>query len=552
MWYIYFCMINSFATNIDDIELPKSFPSPFADEPHPLCVVAADELKAVIAKQNGWRDELEAGKMFGVLVVRCAGGALGYLAAFSGNMAGSNHHPNFVPPVYDLLNPDGFFKIEEQEITDINRQVAEIESDGDFKRSVNDLELTIIDAGREIAASSAKIRERKEKREAVRALGCDAGTLAEFVRESQHDKAEHKRLQRRLDAVIDEKKRAVNVYSQRLNGLQERRRMLSSALQMKIFDCFGMLNAKGHIAGLPAIFAPSAQGVPPAGAGECAGPKLLQYAFANNLTPICMAEFWWGSSPKSVIRHHGRFYPACKGKCEPILNYMLQGLNVDDAQRNHHRMASKPLDIVYEDEWIVVINKPAGMLSVPARGESDSVLQRLISLYPDATGPLLVHRLDMETSGLLIAAKTGEAYRHLQAQFEMRQVKKKYVAVVDGVVVGVSGEVSLPLSADYINRPMQMVDFEKGKEAISIWRVIERIGNRTVVELNPVTGRTHQLRVHCAHKMGLGCPVVGDELYGQRAERLYLHAAKVEFVHPYSNNNISFNVEVPFRHKYPE
>lgn len=307
-----------------------------------------------------------------------------------------------------------------------------------------------------------------------------------------------------------------------------------------------MLNARGEEKDLLEIFRDTPQGIPPAGAGECALPKMLQFAYLHRLRPLAMGEFWWGDSPKEEIRIHGHFYPSCRGKCGPILRHMLEGLEVEKnpLQEDIHR--TTPLETVYEDEWIVIVEKPAGMLSVPGKDEIGSVLERLRERYPQATGPLLVHRLDMATSGLLLAAKTKEVHQKLQALFETRNMRKKYEAILEGTVETDEGCIELPLCPDPTDRPRQMASAERGKPAVTRYRVKKREGGRTWVDFYPLTGRTHQLRVHAAHPLGLGHPIVGDELYGHRAERMYLHAASLEFVHPVTGKKIQVEREADF------
>lgn len=262
-----------------------------------------------------------------------------------------------------------------------------------------------------------------------------------------------------------------------------------------------------------------------------------------------MAEFWWGDSPKNEIRHHGYYYPSCKGKCEPILQHMLQGLEVDENPLLDNVHKDTELETVFEDEWLVVVNKPAGMLSVPGKAEDmDSVYHRLKKKYPDATGPMIVHRLDMATSGLLLVAKTKEVHQHLQAQFENRSIKKRYIALLDGVIAETekTGRISLPLCLNPLDRPRQMVNEEYGKEAVTEYQIITNSRNCTRIAFYPLTGRTHQLRVHAAHPKGLNCPILGDELYGKKADRLYLHAEYIEFRHPVYGDIVCIHKEPEF------
>ena len=407
---------------------PERFTWPFCYEPHPLCLLAAEEVKREIA-----RIEPSEGKMFGVLVVDTDEG-LGFLAAYSGLLEGRNDWEYFVPPVYDAQQPDGYFKTREREIMQAE---------------------------------------------------------------------EHKQM--------------------------------SQELQIWLFQQYRLLNAKGEVHDLVEIWndyhsAPRIREkfpLPPGGTGDCCAPKLLQYAYQQGFQPVCMAEFWWGDSPKGIIRHHGQYYPACRGKCLPVLTWMLQGLQVDpDPDKEPH--ARHDVEIVYEDEALAVVNKPPGMLSAPGRTEHYSVATWAQERWP---GSMIVHRLDMMTSGLLIVAKTAESYHHLQDQFTARTVKKKYLALVEGTPRNEHGVIDLPLSSDPMNRPLQMVDTGHGKRAITEYRILHS-GQHSLLALWPHTGRTHQLRVHCAHPDGLGCPIVGDELYGKKADRLYLQAQAISFINP--------------------
>ena len=345
---------------------------------------------------------------------------------------------------------------------------------------------------------------------------------------------------------LEEDQAKVDRLEQEIEQLKQERKRRSAALQRKLFEQFRILNARGEVKDLCELFAPTSQGTPPAGAGECAAPKLLQYAYQHQLEPIAMAEFWWGDSPKTEIRHHGYYYPACKGKCEPILHHMLQGLRVDENPLLADSHRETKLDILYEDDYLLVINKPEGMLSVPGKGDADSVYQRLSILYPEATGPIIVHRLDMATSGLLLAAKTKEAHQNLQAQFKNRTIQKRYIALLEGEVPQDEGEIRLPLCPDPLDRPRQIVSEEFGKPALTHYRVLERTSGKTLIAFYPQTGRTHQLRVHAAHPQGLHCPILGDKLYGRKAERLYLHAEYLAFTHPITSERIEIQKSPAF------
>ena len=611
-------MIHFFKKPVSHLALPEKFTYPFHYTPHPLCVLAAEEVKEYIASREEWQEELAFGKMFGVLIVQKenkqetakkeAVNEIGYLAAFSGNLAGKNLHPYFVPPVYDLLQPEGFFKIEEEQISSINIRIRELENNRSYLDLKEKWKTETEQAKAILNQAKAALKAAKEAREIRRqsSSALSEEEQASLIRESQYQKAEYKRLEKKWKKRLEELETETRHFETEIEQLKTERKERSAALQRKLFGQFRMLNARGEVKDLYTIFEQTVQKVPPAGAGECALPKLLQYAYLHQLKPLAMAEFWWGDSPKNEIRHHGYYYPSCKGKCEPILQHMLQGLEVDENPLLNSIHEDEELEIVYEDEWLVVVNKPTGMLSVPGKEEDrDSVYHRLKKKYPDATGPMIVHRLDMATSGLLLVAKTKEVHQHLQAQFASRSIKKRYVAVLDGAIIkteketkpiaekaillaketvstkktakaertGNTGRIELPLCLNPLDRPRQIVSREHGKEAITEYQIIsesERItsesentfneSNRidesersinesrkyTRIVFYPLTGRTHQLRVHAAHPEGLGCPILGDELYGKKADRLYLHAEYIEFRHPIYGDILCIQKEADF------
>ena len=608
-------MIHFFKKPVSHLALPEKFTYPFHYTPHPLCVLAAEEVKAYIASRKEWQEELASGKMFGVLIVQTDNGItnneenqIGYLAAFSGNLGGKNLHPYFVPPVYDLLQPEGFFKIEEEQISAINIRIRELENSSSYLDSKEKWKIETEQAKAVLNQAKAELKMAKEAREIRRQSSPELSEeeQASLIRESQYQKAEYKRLEKEWKKRLEELEMEVRHFDIEIERLKTERKERSAALQRKLFEQFRMLNAQGEVKDLYTIFEQTVQKVPPAGAGECALPKLLQYAYLHQLKPLAMAEFWWGDSPKNEIRHHGYCYPSCKGKCEPILQHMLQGLEVDENPLLNPVHEEEELEIVFEDEWLLVVNKPAGMLSVPGKAEDrDSVYHRLKKKYPEATGPMIVHRLDMATSGLLLVAKTKEVHQDLQAQFANRSIKKRYVAVLDGAIIkteketkpiaekaillaketvstkktakaertGNTGRIELPLCLNPLDRPRQMVSSEHGKEAITEYQIIsesERItsesentfneSNRideserninesrkyTRIVFYPLTGRTHQLRVHAAHPEGLGCPILGDELYGKKADRLYLHAEYIEFRHPIYGDILCIQKEADF------
>ena len=541
-------MFHRFTTSISDIPLPERFTYPFCYTPHPLCVMAAEEVQHYLSKQSDWQEELSQGKMFGVLIVQTEDGSIGYLTAFSGILAGKNIHPYFAPPVYDLLQPQGFFKIEEENISAINRRICRLEEDKKYIDLLSDLTQTIQSAQDALSIAKTQLKEAKDKRELLRKTGqLDAKEEADLIRESQFQKAEYKRLERSWKDKIASLQVEAGNWEKQIQELKAERKVRSAALQQQLFEQFRMLNYRGEAITLCDIFEQTVHKTPPAGAGECAAPKMLQQAYLHHWKPIAMAEFWWGNSPRNEVRHHGYYYPACKGKCEPILRHMLLGLEVEaNPMQQEAERGNEKLNIVYEDQWLLIINKPAGMLSVPGKERQTSIYDLAREAYPEAEGPMIVHRLDMATSGLLIIAKDKKTHQHLQAQFKNRSIRKKYIALLDGIVPEDEGTIELSLCPNPLDRPRQMVDTQYGKPAITYYQVLERTDKYTRIAFYPHTGRTHQLRVHAAHPSGLHCPIIGDELYGKKDKRLYLHAESIEFTHPVNGQSMCITKKADF------
>ena len=590
------------------IPSPRQFTYPFCYDVDPLAEAASLELQRYIADADMMSTEKGCGKMFGVLVVEYEDeeGALqrGFLAAYSGLLGGRNDWPYFVPPVFDAQQPDGHFKRTEREISAINREIAAIEHDPEYLQSVEQHEQTKKRLQAEVDAFKAEVDAAKVRRDARRKSGesLSEEEQAEMIRESQFMKAE---LRRRRKAMEQANSTLHIPHSTFLKSLQRKRKQMSDELQRWLFSAYRMLNAKGEERDLIDIFREYTHAMPPAGAGDCCAPKLLQYAYLHHLRPVCMAEFWWGESPASEIRHHLHYYPACRSKCLPILTHMLKGLDVAPNPLAQKRHSAEPR-VLYADEYIMVVDKPAGMLSVPGKAESVrsefsdsaniSVEEYFANLQLPTNSQLpteqftigeadnsklkiqnskflkAAHRLDMDTSGLLVLARTEQAYVELQRQFASRETVKRYEAVLSGVPTqnsklktqnsstqpsGCLEAISLPLIADINDRPRQRVDMEHGKPALTLYNIVEVRAvdantavayttkkvdkRRTLVHLYPKTGRTHQLRVHCAHPLGLACPILGDPLYGtERADRMYLHAAELTFRHPVTGETMHF------------
>lgn len=537
-----------------DISKPEKFTYPFCYEPHPLCRLAADEVQRHIRESGLLPEDGGEGKMFGVLVVEHGGGdteasgrGLGFLAAYSGLLAGRNDWPWFVPPVFDAQQPDGHFKRTEARISAINAEIEALRNSREYAEAVATMKRHDSEAAATISRLRQKAAESKARRNARRAdpRPVTPEEAAAMERESQHDKASLRRVSKRMEERHTADEAPVKAVEERINTLKKQRHDMSDALQQWLFSQYRMLNARGEERDLCDIFRDTVHHTPPAGAGDCCAPKLLQYAYSHGLHPVCMAEFWWGGTPRTEIRRHLHYYPACRGKCLPILTHMMQGLDVDDNPLATDN--DKQMEIIYEDEWLAVTVKPEGMLSVPGKEERSSVAELMRRHWGKEGEALVAHRLDMDTSGLLLVARDAGICTQLQGQFARREVRKEYTALLDGVPRRPRhGTISLPLCPDIMDRPRQTVSHEHGKEAVTDYDIIATDGRHTLIRLTPHTGRTHQLRVHCAHSEGLDCPIHGDALYGQRAERLCLHAARITFTHPVTGKRMTFEDKAPF------
>ncbi len=611
-----------------DITRPKQFNDPFDYEPHPLSILAVEEVQQYIMERPEIKEDADQGKMFGVLVVSLPrkdegerrkeitseiqddGAGIGFLAAYSGLLAGRNDWEWFVPPVFDAQDPDGYFKVHEQKITEMNHEVELLEKDLDHLYHQSDYLKMLRTTENLLSEHEKKMKTAKVLRDMKRLQrNISPEENAELIRESQFMKAEMRRIKKRCEELEKPWKEKEQSLTDRIEQLKKQRKEASDDLQRWLFSQYKMRNAQGETKDLIEIFNDYNGQLPPAGSGDCCAPKLLQYAFENNLQPLCMAEFWWGASPKMEIRHHLNYYPACRGKCLPILGWMLPQVrgyggtkargyensteiqNFKSISRTtappHHRTTEtrnyppSSIKILFEDSYLLVLNKPAGMLSVPGKTGDVSVESMMRDYLHDDVNPIIVHRLDMDTSGLMVVAKTRWTYTELQKQFLEHQVEKTYVALLEHMPEGkpLKGTISLPLRPDIYDRPRQLVDWENGKEAVTeycisrneecgVWsenstEILSSIPENSHTQsishsslhiphstikiiLHPRTGRTHQLRVHCAHQEGLGVPIVGDALYGHRADRLYLHAETLSFIHPKTGERLTFTAPAPF------
>lgn len=537
--------------DISEVELPLKLDYPFQYTPSKIAKIACNELQEYLENQTDFNGNFnKLGKMFGVLIVKNTNGDLGYLAAFSGKINEQVFIKGFVPPVFDTLNPNGFFKLGEQKLNNLNKEIEDFENDKEYllfqkkiatAKQQQEEEIELVRIANKKAKKQREIQREKAKKEL---LEKDFLVFLEELRkQSIRKNYELKDLKKNWATTIINLEEKLKKIEEPLRNLKNKRKVFSAKLQQRLHESYQFLNAKGEEKNLSSIFNEINFRLP-AGTGECCAPKLFQYAFQQNLQPVAMAEFWWGKSPASEVKSHKEYYPACKGKCKPVLNWMLQGLNVrENPVKNRKNIQLK---IQYEDEYLLVLEKPYRFLSVPGREIEDSVYTRIKAKYPKATGAIMVHRLDMGTSGLLVVAKQATIHKKLQQQFAERTVKKRYTAVLDGIVEKNSGTINLPLRVDYNNRPRQLVCFKNGRAALTYFKVIERKNGKTKIHLFPETGRTHQLRVHCAHHLGLNTTIYGDDLYGTTQDRLYLHAEYLEFTHPKNQQRLSFFCESGF------
>ena len=530
--------------------LPQGFPSPFSNIPHPIARKAALELQQRLCGTQDWFhrfDEPDGGKMFGVLVVSDVGGRIGYLSAFSGMLAGEWALPGFVPPLFDQQELDGFLPDGEDQLYEFEAQIDELQCSPELALLCEQLDALV--QQRDIAFNELALthRQRKATRKQQRLEpGINDELLVKLSFESQQDKRERRALQDEWRARLSIVEDAIALIEQQITTLRQQRSRLSNRLHRKVFKAYRLSNRLGEERSVAEFFGES---LPPGGTGDCAAPKLIQYAHQQGLMPLALAEFWWGASPKESVRHHGNFYPACRGKCQPILPFMLQGIDVQARTFTDlvFTDANAPA-VVYEDDYLLVVNKPSGLLSVPGKEITDSVQERLKQRYPDCEGLKLVHRLDMSTSGLLLVAKHRDIHKALQQQFLRRTVEKRYVAVLSKCLPALAskGTIELPLRVDFDDRPRQVVCYDYGRKAVTHWEVIARDNETTRVYFYPHTGRTHQLRLHAAHQDGLDAPIMGDELYAEAGGRLLLHAERLCFDHPIGGQRLEMSALVPF------
>ena len=547
--------------------LCEGFTNPFRYVPHPLVKEAAERVLSIL---ESWRKEPDGsslrevessfaeGKMLGVLVCRKMehqdDNTLCYLSAFSGTVRGADGRvtatvDGFVPPIIDLTEENGYFKRKEAEISHINQRISELSSAIRLRDLKDSYQSMLAQQKIEICAMQEQLRLSKIRREEIRKSNSDAALEADLIKESQFQKAQLKRLKDKWKGALAETGAQVCALETEISELKKERSARSDELQKWIFENALINNGLGEVSSIWNVFACSGL-VPPGGTGDCAAPKLLEYAYRNGLQPLAMGEFWYGRSPETAVRTHGHFYPSCTSKCGPLLGYMMQGLRLHDISHDNYTTVQNPI-IIHEDEDIIVVEKPSGMPSVPGldgrislqewlseRAESISAAQQNAPLdditlagYHSKSEVHSVHRLDMDTSGVMVYAKTETAALHLRKQFEEHTIRKTYMARISpphmesqmsrDSEMHQSNSIDLPLSPDYDERPRQKVDFKQGKPAHTDYKILQTNPDGTTdILLYPLTGRTHQLRVHCAHTLGLGRPILGDLLYGAHTVHL--------------------------------
>ncbi len=532
--------------------LPQKFPSPFDVVPHDVAQQAAESLKKRLpdlCPEQHDLDEVDGGKMFGVLVVKDASGRTGYLAAYSGMLGGCWNNDGFVPPVFNVAERENLLHGGEKEIAALTARIKQFEGGPVYQNVQVKAEEYKKESDQQLNALIQKQKDRKRHRDTLRQNeSIDQQQLEALANQSREDKFALGALKKKLHADGEGVFFQLAQFQSQLNDIKKQRKNLSIKLQKRAFSGYKISRSDGTVKTIGDFFP---DGLPPSGAGDCAATKLVQYANNHALVPLALAEFWWGAAPSTAqmsgFRKHGRYYPSCRSRCRKILPFMLEGFSVTvPLHEQPVEFGTEYPRTLHEDEDIVVVEKPAGLLSVPGKVLTDSVEERIKSRYPEVSGVMLLHRLDQATSGVMIAAKNARAYKHLQHQFQDRTVNKLYIAILDGVLEQDHGEINLPLRIDIYDRPRQIVCHERGKQSLTKYSVISRDKKTTRVMFFPHTGRTHQLRVHAAHPDGLDCPILGDELYGRSAERLYLHAAKLTVTHPIKNVRMTFNSDAIF------
>ncbi|WP_439147807.1 RluA family pseudouridine synthase [Vibrio sp.] len=543
-------------TNVD-LPLPTRFMFPYYYTPHPTCELAMQQLQQSLLDCGV--NKTSQGNLYAVLLVQnSTTQELGYLSAFSGlrldsSLASQVANVDFVPSAFDgqqfqVQNTQSLIK--QAALVDYITNLEQTHNLDELTSSLNELKN---DASKAVeafqiamAANKAErtlLREKANQENALGNLDSAADLLKQLGNQSSQEKRDLKALRIEWKQKIAKRQSQVDAIESELKSRKQEYQAISTELEAQRLSHYRFINQDLESKNLFELL-DGREALD--GSGDCCLPKLLNCAFEHGFKPLALSEFWWGLPPIAVIRQHGNLYPVCQSKSFEILDHQLSGIELEDNPLIVNPAVGKSFDIVYEDDEIVVVNKPEEFLSVPGKFIEDSVYTRIKARYPDATGPLIIHRLDMSTSGLLILALTAESNKHIQKQFINRTVEKRYTALLDGEIHGGSGDISLPLRGDITDRPRQLVCHEHGRNAETHWEAVGNNNGKTKVHLYPKTGRTHQLRVHCAHPSGLGVPIRGDDLYGYKRERLHLHAGYLKLIHPTTGKWIEFEVPSEF------
>lgn len=559
-----------FIADVKQHALPELFTFPYYYTPHPLATAAMKQLQAhltLLQNRHDWKETedkpLESGNMFAVLVVENEQGQLGYLSSYAGKESDTPEwlttSNNFVNAVFDIEVHHAELAPIQRELDEARAQLVELQRSLDVSSRIDELATKTSQSEQELkelaqSMSEGKKRRKQLRKEAESRLGFSLSQdeldllIKTLGDESSREKRKLKALKQQWQVSLTELSARVTLSHSQIQQQQEVCNHLVTDMDTALNKACQFLNQAGELKSLHELFE-HGEAIPHS--SEQNLPKLLQAAFTHHYKPVALGEFWWGCAPYDSIRQHENLYPVCQSKCFEILEHMLDGIRLDESPLEQTPSFDKELEIVYEDDVLVVVNKPAEFLSVSGKYISDSVHARIRALYPNATGPLIVHRLDMSTSGLLVLTLTAETNKHVQRQFIERTVEKRYTALLEGVIAetdgkALSGEITLPIRGDMEDRPRQMVCQQLGKKSATKYQVREVSNNRTKVYLYPKTGRTHQLRVHCAHQAGLNIPIVGDDLYGFKDSRLHLHAGYLKFTHPITNEVVEFEVPAEF------
>ncbi|MFB2970454.1 pseudouridine synthase [Aerosakkonema sp. BLCC-F183] len=488
------------------------------------------------------------GKMYGVLLVQLPSGEEKVLKAFSGLLLGQSVVEGWVPPIPgrdEVVLQESLTLAQLEAIKQELIALKQLPERQQYENLCREFEQRLLQM-------NSHHRTNKQERQEKRQILCETLTkealsvaLEQLDRQSQLDGMERRQLKRQRDEALQPLQQSIAQANMRMRELKQQRKELSRQLQAQMHAAYSLTNFFGKSRSLQQLM----PGGSPTGTGDCCAPKLLHYAATHNLKPLAMAEFWWGLPSINGDKIPGEFYAACAERCQPLMGFLLSGLSGKDAIA-HNCFIEQSLPIIYEDQWLIAVNKPAGLLSVPGRYRDriDSVLSRLRHQLPDGMEIFAVHRLDLETSGILLLARNRQTYAQLSRQFQQRLVSKVYEALLSGSVTIERGTIELPLWGDPQNRPSQQVDEQRGKPSMTHFRVMAREGNYTRVEFVPVTGRTHQIRVHAADSRGIGVPILGDRLYGCRtiANRLHLHARELSFLHPHLGEILHLVTQTPF------